>query len=560
MNSGPTGKEKLPDYLPVRMLNEFVYCPRLFYLEWVQGEFKDSADTVKGRNIHQKVDGESGELTSGTGEEKNIHATSTLLSSDTHKIIAKLDLIEGTGNAAIPVDYKKGKKPDIEGEAWPQDKGQICAQALILRDNGFECSEGIIYYHGSRTRVGVPITSELVSMTSEAIKSSRELAESGQIPPPLQGSPKCDGCSLSGICLPDEINNLVNGAENIKTETRRLYPARDDSIPVYVRKPGAKIGKQGENLTVKYRGKPIASSRMIETSQICIYGNVQISTQALRECCTHNIPICYFSGGGWFYGMTNGMGHKNVELRLKQYGVANDKRRSVLLAKRFIEGKMRNCRTLLRRNAENIPPAALSELSYWIEQAAKTHSLRSLLGIEGSAARIYFLHFSKMLKQGDGGIEFDLHSRNRRPPRDPINAMLSYAYAVLAKDIAITLLSVGFDPYLGFYHQPRYGRPSLALDIMEEFRPLVVDSVVISLINNGEIKKDDFVQRGDAVSLTSSGKKTLLRGYERRMNDLITHPTFGYTISYRRIIEVQCRLISRYLFGEMDEYPIFCTR
>lgn len=192
-------------------------------------------------------------------------------------------------------------------------------------------------------------------------------------------------------------------------------------------------------------------------------------------------------------------------------------------------------------------------------------SLESLLGIEGTAARIYFEAYGELLKppQDDrdaGTLTFDFDGRNRRPPRDPVNSLLSLGYAMLSKDLTIALQAVGFDPYLGFYHQPRYGRPALALDVMEEFRPLVVDSVVLSAINTGALQLSDFIRRGGAVTLTQTGRGKFLRAYERRMDEEITHPIFNYRISYRRTLEVQIRLLARYLTGEIDEYPPFATR
>jgi CRISPR-associated protein Cas1 len=157
-------------------------------------------------------------------------------------------------------------------------------------------------------------------------------------------------------------------------------------------------------------------------------------------------------------------------------------------------------------------------------------------------------------------MAFDFDGRNRRPPRDPVNALLSLGYALLTKDLTIKLLAVGFDPYMGFYHQPRYGRPALALDVMEEFRPLVVDSAVLTAINTGVVQPTDFIRRAGAVALTSAGRARFLGAYERRMDEEITHPLFGYRVSYRRILEVQVRLLARHLGGELDEYPPFLTR
>lgn len=321
------------------------------------------------------------------------------------------------------------------------------------------------------------------------------------------------------------------------------------------------VAKQGDRLEIRERGRTVQEVRFLDVSQVCLFGNVQITTQALRELCDRDIPICYFTYGGWFYGITHGMGHKNIELRRMQFEASRDQNRSLVLARRFVEGKIRNCRTLLRRNSSDLPEDALRDMAALAQRTSSVEEAASLLGLEGTAARLYFSHFGQMLRPRSGDeLAFDFSGRNRRPPRDPVNALLSFGYALLAKEFTVTLLAVGFDPYLGFYHAIRYGRPSLALDLMEEFRPLIADSVVLSVINTGEIASSDFIQRGGAVALTPSGRQKILEAYGRRLDSLITHPIFGYTISYRRIIEVQARLLARYLMGETADYPTFLTR
>lgn len=180
----------------------------------------------------------------------------------------------------------------------------------------------------------------------------------------------------------------------------------------------------------------------------------------------------------------------------------------------------------------------------------------------GAAAAQYFGNFSGLLKQPDkeGEFSFDFNTRNRRPPTDPVNALLSYAYSLLARTWTVTLSAVGFDPYRGFYHQPRYGRPALALDLMESFRPLIADSCVIQAINNGEVRPSDFVSVAGSVNLTNDGRKRFIAAFERRMSQEITHPVFGYKVSYRRLLEIQARLLGRFLLGEINDYPEFKTR
>jgi CRISPR-associated protein Cas1 len=553
-----------PQLIPARMVNEFVYCPRLFFLEWVQQEFADSADTIDGRRTHRRVDRESGDAPSAQAssdeEAEPFEARSVMVSAPKVGIIARIDLIEGESGRVVPVDYKRGALPEVPEGAWETDRVQLCAQGLVLRENGYSSDEGVIYYAASRRRVTVRFDDALVEATIAATQGARAVAERGVIPPPLENSPKCPRCSLVGICLPDEIRLLrresVDGGE-----VRRLLPARDDALPVYVQANGAYVGLKGDRLEVRIERKTVQDVRLIDASQLCLFGNVQVSTQAVRALMDADVPTAYFTYGGWFSGITTGLPHKNVDLRIRQFAVAGDAAASLRLAKRFVSGKMRNSRTLLRRNHANLPQNVLEELNRGVRRAEAAGDVESLLGAEGLAARTYFAEFAGMVKVSEDGLGvFEFGARNRRPPRDPVNAMLSFAYSLLVKDLTFTALSVGLDPFLGFYHRPRYGRPALALDLAEEFRPLVGDSVVITAINNGEVRPGDFVRRAESVALTSAGRKRFIGAYERRMDTLVSHPVFGYSISYRRVLEVQVRLLARCLLGEIEAYPAFVTR
>lgn len=542
------------------MLNEHAYCPRLAYLEWVQGDFTDNADTVEGRFHHRKVDAEAGALP-GPDEMAGarFHARSVMLSGPAAGLIARIDLIEADGNIVTPIDYKRGKAPDIPEGAWEPERVQLCAQAMILEENGYQVDRGVLYFVASRQRVDIAIDAALRARTRELLAQLRESATCDTPPPPLVDSPKCPRCSLVGICLPDEIN-LLRGPET--KEVRRLVPARDDALPLYVQAAGARVGKRGDELVVELRDGSKESARIGNTSHVALFGNVQISTQALQELCSRGITVSYLSAGGWLYGITRGMDHKHIELRRLQFEAAADPPRCLALARRFVAVKIRNCRTMVRRNAASPPPHAIDRMKELIEAAESAERLEALLGIEGTAARAYFDAFRSMLHAPEEPerLAFDFEGRNRRPPHDPVNALLSFGYAMLTKDVAVTLIAVGFDPYMGFYHQPKYGRPALALDIMEEFRPLIVDSVVLSVINTGALKSRDFVRRAGAVALTPAGRTAFLRAYERRMDELVAHPVFGYRISYRRVLEVQVRLLARHLAGELDQYPPFATR
>ena len=257
------------------------------------------------------------------------------------------------------------------------------------------------------------------------------------------------------------------------------------------------------------------------------------------------------------------MNQKNVFLRRAQFALAEKDWFATTLARRLVAGKIRNQRTMLLRNHEQPPQDVLREMKQMVERAEEAGSAEELLGIEGNAARLYFGQLAGMIKvesEAGAAFGFDFEGRNRRPPRDPVNALLSLGYGVLAKDLTIACYAVGFDPFIGFYHQPRFGRPALALDLMEPFRPLVVDSAVITAINTGMVTGRDFVRAGEAVALTPEGRKAFYRAYEARMDTLVTHPLFNYRVSYRRLLEIQARLLARVLDGEVAEYPVFVTR
>lgn len=321
-------KLKLPGLLPARMLNEFVYCPRLFFYEWVEGVFENSADTLDGQAKHTRVDAGSGAMAKPTDMDgEKIHSRSVTLSSERVGLTAKLDLIENSDsgeNSVRPVDYKRGKPREVDGlpAPWPSDRIQIAAQALVLRDNGYTCDDGILYYASTKQRVRIVIDDELISETEQAILQARQAALNDQIPEPLVDSPKCPRCSLVGICLPDETNalraralrfeerrpvqfSLFDGeGQEAAVEVRQLVSARDDLRPLYLNSQGFRVGKSGEVVQVKDGDTLKQEVRLGEISQINLFGNVQLSTQAIQSFCAAEVPVCYFSQGGWFYGIT----------------------------------------------------------------------------------------------------------------------------------------------------------------------------------------------------------------------------------------------------------------
>ncbi|MCA9493974.1 MAG: CRISPR-associated endonuclease Cas1 [Myxococcales bacterium] len=542
------------------MLNEVVYCPRLYALEHLNGEWADSADTVRGRTVHRRVDQPSLVLLPDPeddgGEEAPDVVRSVELSDDGLGIRAKLDLVEVDGGVLVPVDYKRGRVPPVAEGAYLPERVQVCAQVLLLRAHGYVVPKGVLYFAGSRRRVDVWPTDELVARTLQAVEEARELREAMELPPPLVDDPRCRGCSLVGICLPDEHNALTYRS----TSVRPLVPAREEGLPLYVEARGAKLALQGGEIVVKVEGKVVDRARIVDTSRVVVRGAVSLTSPLLAALAERDVPVAVHGFAdrlvGWFVPASG----RNVLSRIAQHRVAGDPDQALLVARRIVHGKIANQRTLLRRNGADVPDRVLGVLAEQAERALAAEDLDGLRGIEGYAARVYFEHFGSMLKDRALAGGFDLDGRNRRPPRDPVNALLSLGYAFLAREATNVLVSVGLDAWVGFLHLPRPGRPALALDLMEEFRPIVADSVVLQVLNTGAVGPGDFDVQRVGTRLRDGGRRSFIRAFERRMAEEATHPVFGTKLSYRRILEVQARLMAKAALGEIEAYTPFKVR
>jgi len=568
--------------LPVRMLAEYAYCPRLFFLMHVDGRWADNVFTVEGQVIHQRADrldhvlpdavavgppadqsaapADADAKAPDDGDEPPVISRSVPLDSPRLGLSAKLDLVSTAGDEAVPVETKRGRVPRTPERSYEPERVQLMAQGLLLREHGYRCDHGVLYYAGSHTRVDVPFTPELEARTLALIAEARQVAAGRDLPPPLEDSPKCNGCSLSGICLPDETLALrLVPPDPAAPAVRRLYPAHDDALPLYVQEQGASVGKKGEQLIIRKDGQDLARVRLKDVSQLVLCGNVFISAQTIHLLCEAGVPVVHLSSGHWFYGVTFGMGLRNAYDRAAQFAAAGRPDRCLAVAREIVAAKGANQRTLLRRNG-SAPDAVLRDMADWVECARSAADLGQLLGFEGNLAAAYFRHFGTMLRPRDFDAEWDFESRNRRPPRDPVNAMLSFGYALLTKECTVALLSEGLDPWWGFYHQPRHGRPALALDLMEPFRPLIVDSAVITAINTGMVSRSDFTRSASGCLMKDTARKALIRAYEGRLDQLVTHPLFDYRCAWRAAIRVQARLLSRWLRGDIPEYRCIVTR
>lgn len=549
----------LPDLVPARILNEHVYCPRLAYLEWVGREFADNADTAQGTYLHRRTDRPRGKPPSGNGaatDAASPQSTSVTVSSERLGLIARVDLLESGDGGVVPVELKRGRpRSGDDGPLWEPEQVQLCAQALILRDAGHTVEHAEVSFGETRTRHRIELTPELEERTLAAVAELRANAARSVPPPPLVDSPKCPRCSLVGICLPDEVNTIADRSDAMP---RRLVAADSPAQPLYASKPGSRLSKRGARVVLIEDGEEVASRRLLDVSHVAAFGNVNIGSALLRACFDEGIPVLWLTAGGWLSGFAHAMASKNVLVRMRQHRAAALGAGDVAAA--MVAGKLRNQRTLLRRHGGDGARTAVAQLADLAKAAEAERESASLLGIEGTGARLYFERFGALLRGGGTGSAFAFEERNRRPPRDPVNALLSFVYALLTKDAVTAALAAGLDPYVGLYHRPGFGRPALALDLMEEMRPLVGDSTVLMVVNNGEVGEGDFVERAGGVALTPEARRRVIAAYERRMKTELRHPLFGYRTSYRRALEIQARLLAAVLVGNAPAYRSLTTR
>lgn len=548
--------------VPARMVNEWIYCPRLAVLEWSHGEWAGNADTAAGRRAHRATDtGRTPALPApGTlDEERNLKTRRLLLSSERLGLTAEIDIIEAANGAVIPVDVKAGKRPHVAEGAWLPERVQVCAQGLLLREAGYRCDEAALWFAESRERVRVPLTEDLIATTLRAASDLRLTVAARRLPPPLENSPKCPRCSLLPICLPDEVNWFHHG-----TVPRTPPPPASPALPLYVQTPGARITKRGLTLVVQVQDEEDRAVALDEMSELVLAGPVALTIPAIHELLRRNTPIAWMSSGFWFLGSTGGQGPRSAAIRTAQYEAAGDHRRRLAFARDLVTAKIRNQRTMLRRNwrgPEDERAPLLDRLARIADHAARADNLPALLGGEGEAAALYFRALPQLFTAKVAALPaFQFANRNRRPPADPVNACLSLAYAVLTRTFSAALAIVGLDPWKGLYHAERPGRPALALDLMEPFRPLLADSAVLTALNNGELGPEDFVFAAGGCNLKPSARRTLISAFERRLDQQTTHPVFGYQVSMRRLIQVQARLLARFLLGEIPAYPHYIPR
>lgn len=330
---------------------------------------------------------------------------------------------------------------------------------------------------------------------------------------------------------------------------------------LYVTTPDAYLSKDGLNVIVSVKQNEMFRIPILNIEAIVTFGYMGVSPGLMKLCIDNQVSLTFLTPQGRFISRIQGATKGNVLLRTKQYSLSGDEEFSLHLSRLFIGGKVQNYRNILRRfirdnglHAEVEKAASLLDVAK--RKVFNAKDADELRGIEGEAANIYFSVFPQLILHQKEAFPF--HGRNRRPPKDAVNAMLSFAYTLIANDMASALESVGLDPYVGFLHVLRPGRISLALDMMEELRAYLGDRLVLSLINRKQVTEKDFFSQGDeSVLMTDNCRKTLISSWQSRKKELITHPYLGEKIPIGLLPYSQAMLMARFIRSEIDDYPVF---
>lgn len=532
----------------VNALHALTYCPRLFYLEEVEELYTEDDAIFAGRRLHAELEKNSG------SEWENLS-----LESESLGLRGKVDAIKTKQGKLIPYEHKRGhcfRNDDESAGAWASDRVQILAYAMLIESaKGCSISEGKIRYHSDNLTVTVCLDEAGRKEVLDAIERARHLRTLLDRPPVTDNEKLCVRCSLAPVCLPEEVRFLQHSKSD--GQTLRLFPREEERKVIHVVDPGTRVGRSGDQLKFEYKNneKPTVCLPINDIGQLVLNGFSQISTQALAMCAEEDIGVHYLASGGEYLGSFQPAKRSRVQQKIRQFRALSDQDFCLSLAKRLVDCKTDSQRQVLMRGArkddenDSIEKVA-KKMKILQATAGRSENADRLRGYEGAMAALYFSAFGSLIGQ-EVEKELRFNHRNRRPPRDRANALLSYGYGILLKDIVQVLYTVGLEPAFGFYHTPRSSAPPLALDLMEMFRVLLVDIPVLNSINRQQWDpKKDFVVTGHQVWLSEDGKRKFIGVYEKRKEDNWKHPVIGYSMSYSRIIELEARLLEKEWMNE----------
>lgn len=537
----PTAGECTPlacdmDPLPISLIAHTVFCPRRAWLE-ANGEAVDSPAIHIGIDAHEHVD--------DPGRSRRETRRAVEVESALHGFRGRCDTVATNADGTLEIIELKTAPIRRRPEVPEQTRVQVALQAIALAEQGNAVSAAFVYFPAHRAHVAVGVAKQDLAEALAWVDATRNVVRSAAAPHPLIDDPRCAHCSHVGVCLPDE---------NRATPRPRAISVSDpDKQILYLTTPGSRANLRAGAVIVSTHSGTLAKIPLERIQALMIHGNVDVTSAVIRECLARRAPIIWSTWSGRLVGWAGPWQPPNGSSRTSQHCASAAGR--IDIARQVVSAKIANQATQLRRAGVDGHVESLRNLS---RTALRQHCLDDLLGTEGQAAALYFGDFASMLTQSAqelGGL-----GKRGRQADDPINALLNYAYSLLLADAIKAILACGLDPCPGFLHSNARNKPALALDLMEEFRAPVADSVVLKLVNTAQIRKAHFHDRLGAVQLRPDARRTLINAYELRMATSFKHPIFKYQVTWRRAVEVQARLILSVLDGTRPEYRGIRTR
>lgn len=529
------------DALPISLVAHHVFCPRRAWLEAV-GERTDTEQMTVGELTHSAVDDRAAS--------RGVRFTRIEVASDTLGIVGRCDAVEVNEDGTLQIVEHKATPVRREATVTEPMRIQLALQAMALEEMGHDVAGTAVWFATHRRRVDVDLQEEDRSAARTAIQETRAVVTSESAPAPLEDDPRCAGCSHAGVCLPDE-------RRPSQAIPPRVLAADPVGQTLHLTTPGARASLRSGRVEVRHRGERQASIPLERVAALMVHGNVDVSGALIRELLYRRVPVLWATGGGRLVGHAQSADGPNGGVRHRQHLAAQAGHLDLPAAQ--ISAKIANQATLLRRLGT--APLAVRRLRVLQGRAGTAVSASTLLGIEGEAASLYFASFETMLTPATRErVEPRFVGRSGRSAYDPVNALLNYTYMLLLADVVKAVVACGLDPSAGFLHTATRNKPALALDLMEEFRAPVADSVVIGALNNGEVRAEDFSTALGTCRMRDRARRQVVHAYERRMQTEFVHPLFRYRVTWRRAVEVQARQVLGLIDGSQPRYGAIRVR
>jgi CRISPR-associated protein Cas1 len=459
-----------------------------------------------------------------------------------HGYHGRIDAAEVQEDGALRIVEYKATPLRRSTETTPAMRRQLALQAIALEEMGHRISGTDVFFTTHNRRVPVELTDDERREALVEVSETRDVLERLEPPPALADDPRCTGCSHVSLCLPDERK---------EEETTRRISVRDpDGQVLHLATYGSYASLRSGRVRVTHKGEELTTIPIERVQAVVVHGNVDLTSGLLRELLWRRVPVAWCSSSGRLVGFATSTSSPNGAARVAQHVASAEGR--IELVREFLGAKIHNQATLLRRHGE--VPETVSRLRALSRSVAGVERVQDAFGIEGAAASAYFHGFRTMWSNSAQQVVADFPGRVGRGATDRLNVCLNYVYALLTGDATRAIVACGLDPHAGFLHSSNRNKPALALDLMEEFRPVVADSVVLGAINNGEVRLEGFTDLRGSMRLGDSARKALIAAYERRMNTEFTHPVFGYRVTWRRALEVQARMVLGVLDGSQSRY------